>query len=127
MEFCPSSVTADAVQNTQSWHELLLKLLERLQCEEWCYSSRVLPAAPSAVSPVIFTAVNAITRSAKQFTAGGVEMLSDYSFKWSFLRHCVNLHGVMAMWLELALTSESGTSSEIYRGFYIGIMYGHSR
>lgn len=28
----------------------------------------------------------------------------------------------MAMWPELALTSESGTNSEIYRDFYFGIM-----
>lgn len=31
--------------------------------------------------------------------------------------------GAMAVWPELALTSESGTNSEIYRGFCIEIMY----
>jgi len=29
----------------------------------------------------------------------------------------------MAMWPGLALNSESGTNSEIFRGFRIGIMY----
>lgn len=51
--FSPSDNTADAVWSTQSWHELLLKLLERLQRGEGCYSSCVLPTASSGVRPIL--------------------------------------------------------------------------
>lgn len=120
--FSPSNATDNAVWSTQSWHEILLKLLERLQCGEWYYRSYVLPIALSAVSPILFIAVNTITNSAKQCAADGVEWLLFLNWVFWDVVYLLTSSGVMAMWPELALTSESGTNSEIYRGFYFGIM-----